>query len=443
MDGWKERIGDTAEPSQQAQFQLVQERRTLQDHQEERQEAREKLPTEPPLDAVALTQRQDALRAARGRLSEYERQRQNHETLRGQLNALAVAQKTPERDSSRVSLLPVIALVLAGAVLAVAGILFGGGALIVGVLCGLVLLGAAVMLWFMRRPTTSAVPSAMAQTLSEQAAEAERATEAARQSLLDSAAVLGLDGYTDAAALDSAESRLEAARNALDAWNAARARLEDASRRGKLQEQRVESAAREREAADAAAQEAQREWRQWLGERGLDETLTSDAMTTFIARVETARSSLSETRRMRDRVAAIEYDIQEFREQVEPLAARHGLPLDSGNQRQLALVADELIRRLEETQTAFSSRERSRGEVEENRQSLENRNRRLQSAEEELAALLAAGRRGRRRGLPPTGAAARGTAGIGAAAGRTSSQPGVVQRPRPAIRHLPRSAGNR
>ena len=391
VDGWKERIGDTAEQSQQAQFQLVQERRTLQDHQEERQEAREKLPTEPPLDAVALTQRQDALRAARGRLGEYERQRQNHETLRGQLNALAVAQETPERSSGRVSLLPVIALVLAGAVLAVAGILFGGGALIVGVLCGLVLLGAAVMFWFMGRPAPSAAPSPMADTLNQQTADAESVMEVARQSLLESAAALGLDGQPDSAALDSAEASLDAARNALDARNAANARLEDASRREKLQEQRVESAAREQDAADAASQEAQRKWRQWLWERGLDETLTPDAMTTFIARVETARSSLSEARRMRDRVAAIEYDIREFREQVEPLAARHGLPLAPNDHRQLARVADELIQWLEETQSAFSDRERAKEQTEETRQLLESRECRLQSAEEELAALLSAG----------------------------------------------------
>ena len=114
-------------------------------------------------------------------------------------------------------------------------------------------------------------------------------------------------------------------------------------------------------------------------------------MTTFIARVETARSSLSEARRMRDRVAAIEYDIQEFREQVEPLAARHGLPLGPNDHRQLARVADELIQRLEEAQSAFSGRERAKEQTEETRQLLESRERRLQSADEELAALLAAG----------------------------------------------------
>ena len=190
VDGWKDRLTETGELVQRAQFQLAQERRTLQDHQAETQEAREKLPPEPPLRADALTRQQDTLRTARGRLSEYERQRQNHETLRGQLNALAAAQEAPQRDSGRVGLLPIIALVLAGALLAVAGILFGGGALIVGVLCGLVLLGAAVMLWFMRGSTRSAAPSPMADTLSQQANDAEAAAETARRLLLDSTAAL-------------------------------------------------------------------------------------------------------------------------------------------------------------------------------------------------------------------------------------------------------------
>ncbi len=391
VDGWKERITETGEHAQQAQFQLSQERRTLQDHQAETQEARDKLPPQPPLDAAVLMERQDALRAARGRLAEYERQRQSHEALRGQLNALTVAQETPDRGSGRISLLPIIALVLAGVVLPVGGILLGGGALILGVFCGLILLGAAVMLWFMGKPTPSAAPSPMAVTLGQQAADAERDTETARQSLLDSAAALGLDGQPDAAALESAEVRLEAARNALDAWNAANTRVVDATRREKVQEQRVESAAREREAAETASQEVQREWRQWLRERGLDETLTADAMTTFIARVETARSSLSEARRMRERVAAIEQDIREFREQVEPLAARHVLSLYPVDQRQLAPAADELIRRLDEAQTAVSQREQARTQEEETRQLLDSRQRRLQSVEEELAALLSAG----------------------------------------------------
>ena len=392
VDGWKERITGTGERAQQAQFQLVQAQRTLQGQQEETQEAEQKLPAEPPpLDAAALMKWQDALRTARGRLEGYERERQNYDNLRGQLKALAAGRETLSGMTVRPNIALLALMGLAGVGLVVAGSLVGGGAMILGIVGGLVLLTAAIVLWFVGRPTSTPAPSPVAAALEQQTAEAGIATETARQSLLDSAAALGLDRQPDAASLDSAEARLNAARNAVDAWNSANTRVEDASRREKLQGQRVEVAVREHEAAEAEAQEAQQEWRQWLKERGLDETLTTDTMTTFLARVDTTHSSLSEARRMRDRVAAIEYDIHEFREQVERLASRHGLPLDSDDKRQLARVADELIQRLDEVQTAVSQRERSRTQAEEVRQLLESRGRRLLSVEEDLDDLLKAG----------------------------------------------------
>ncbi len=392
VDGWKERLTGTGERAQQSQFQLAQEQRLLQDSQRDTREAQDKLPPEPPpLDAASLAERQDALRAARGRLAEYERQRQNHETLRGQLNTLTASREAPPSAAGRSNIPLLVLMGLGGAALIAVGLLLGGGALPLGLIGGLALLAAAAALWYTGKPSPSAAPSPVASALEQQTADAESAAEAAHQSLLASATALALDGQPDAAALDSAEARLEAARNALDAWNAAATRLDEASRREKFQEQRAEAAAREHEAAEASSQEAQREWGQWLQERGLDETLTPDAMTMFIARVETARSSLSEARRMRQRVAAIDHDIQAFREQVEPLARRHGLPLAPSDQRQLARVADELIRRLDDAQTAVSQREQARTQEEEVRQSLESRERRLRSVEEELAALLAAG----------------------------------------------------
>ena len=114
-------------------------------------------------------------------------------------------------------------------------------------------------------------------------------------------------------------------------------------------------------------------------------------MVMFIARVETARSSLSETRRMRERVLAIEDDIEEFRGVMQPLAIRHGLTMDEQDPRQLAHAADELIRRLDETQDAYSDRERAREQAENTRQQLELREQHLQAAEKERAELLAAG----------------------------------------------------
>ena len=55
------------------------------------------------------------------------------------------------------------------------------------------------------------------------------------------------------------------------------------------------------------------EWRGWLRERGLDEGFTPDSLLEFLARADTARAHRNETRRMRDRVSAIEVDIDQFR----------------------------------------------------------------------------------------------------------------------------------
>ena len=395
VDSWKERISEADSQASLAEFQLAQERRSLLELREQTTEAREKLPAEPPLDAAGLSQRQEMLRTARSRLAEYQRQRQNHETLRAQVNTLAASTESQAGDSKRISLLPIIGLVVVGAVLAVAGIMTGGGALILGVLCGVVLLLAAAMLWFMGKPaSTAATRSPVASTLAQQAADAESAEETARRALLDSATTLGLREQPDVAALDSAEERLNLARNALEVRRSAESRLEDAARREKSQERRLEAGVKEHEGAQENAQRAHQEWQRWLQERGLDVTLTPDSMATFIARVETTRTALaalSGTNGLRGRVQAIRDDIEEFRQLVEPLAQRHGQHLDTDGHRLLPLVADELIRRLDDVQTAFTDRERAREQVEEVRQILEARERRLQAAGQELAELLTAG----------------------------------------------------
>ena len=391
VDRWKQRLSESLGGSQQTKLRLEQDRFALKDLQSEAKEAREKLPQEPPLDADALTERQDALRFARGRLSEYERERQNYETLRSQLNLLTDSQEPPKRTSGRPYFPLLILLGLVGSALIVAGLVLGGDAVPMGIVGGVALLVAAFTLWYMGRPSPSAAPSQVASAMSQQTADAEMATEAARQSLLEWAAALGLAEQPNAAALDSVEARLELTRNALDTWTAATARVEETSRREKVQQGRVETATLEHEAAEAAALKSTEEWQQWLQARGLNKTLTVDTMTTFLPRVDMTRAALSEARRMRDRVAAIERDIDEFREQVVPLAISHGLPLNPQDWRQLASAADDLINRLDKAQTSFSQREQAKLREEENRQRLERHAQRLQSVERDLAALLEAG----------------------------------------------------
>lgn len=395
---WKQRVAESDARARQAQSQLTQEQRALQDRQDETREAQEKLPADPPpMDAPALAERQDALRSARGILDEYERHRQNREALRGQLNTLVASRESAGNPPRRfnpvlLALLGAASLLLAAAALAGGYFVLGiAGGLLIGIISAAVLLTGGSVMWRTARPAPDAAPSPMDSTLARQTEEAESAAESARQSLLTAAAPLGLDRQPDAAALDSAAAALDSARNALDAWTAAKSLADEASRRQERQQQRLDAAVAEQESADAAAQETQRQWRQWLSERRLNETLTPDAMSLFLARIETARASLSEAEGMRRRVAAIEYDIEQFRQQVAPLAARHGITLHPGNHGQLASAADRLIQRLDEVQSLYSRREQAGTQAQEIRRHLENREHRVQSAELERNELLTAG----------------------------------------------------
>ena len=385
----KAALAQRQDAGRRAEQRLEQEQRSLTGCETAAREAQERLPANPPpLDAAGLSRQRATLRTARQRLNEYERARQNHENLRGQLNSLSAGQEPAARQPRASLWLPGL-LSVVGVFLIVAGIF--SAALVLGIIGGLALLGAAAWLLFRNRAAPVAAPNPLVASLARQSADAELSAQSAYQSLIEAALPLSIDGDPTAAALDDAEERLDAAQAELSAWNDANGQIQETQRRLKSQQREVESAAQQLETAANSAAAAQQEWKSWLEQQGLPAAFTPDTVVEFMGQVETGRARLEQVNDNRRRVSAIEHDIQQFREQVEPLAARHGLPLDSGDQRQLALLADELIRRLEETQTALSDRERARGEVEENRQLLEGRERRLQSAEEELSALLTAG----------------------------------------------------
>ena len=392
VGGWKERMTGSGERLLQAELRLEQERRTLLDRQLESQEAREQLPPEPPsMDAAGLMDRQDALRTSKGRLAEYERMRQNHENLRGQHSVLTSGTESRHDTSRALPPAVLVLLAIAGAALAGIGIILGGAGLPMGIGAGLVLIAVAVALWVRGRTGPSRTTSPATSTLGQQTAEAEASVERSRQALIEAAAPLGLAGQPDGAALDSAEADLEVLRAQLGAWESANTRLEESSRRERFQEQRRADAAKEQEGAVESDQEAHREWRQWLQDRQLNDALTPDTVTTFLARVDAARGALVETRRMRDRVAAIEKDIEQFHQKVEPLAVTHEIPLPAGNWGQTAAVADTLINRMDEAREAQSRREAAQEQQDAAQRFAENRERRLGQVQKELDDFLSLG----------------------------------------------------
>ena len=392
VDAWKERLTESGERLRRAELREDQERRALLDRQLETRESREQLPAEPPpLDAAELMERHDALRTARGNLGEYERLRQNHENLRGQLGVLASSTDPPHTTSRPLPPPVVILLALAGAAMAVTGGLLGGQALPMGVVGGLILIAVAAALWYAGRSGSSRRPSPVTSPLGQQASDAESAVERSRQELIESAEPLGLTGQPDGGALDSVEAYLEAVRTQIGTWDSANAKLEEASRRHGSQEQRRADALQDQEVAAAAAQEAQQEWRQWLRDRQLDEALTPEGMTVFLARIDTVRGILTETRRMRVRVAAIKEDIEEFRQKVEPLAAAHAIPFARDNWGQVASAADVLIDRMNQLGEAQSRRDTALEQQEAARRLVDGREQRVTTAQQELDGFLALG----------------------------------------------------
>ena len=312
VSAWKGRLDNTGDALNQAGLRLDQENRTLLDRQLETREAREQTPAEPPpLDATGLSAQQDAVRSARGCFAEYERQRQNHQNLQGQLNALTSGAGTDGPAPTPPFLL--ILLIVGAIAMGTAGSFLGGPGLPMGIAGAVVLAVVAVFLWLRGRSGSTPQPVAVTSPLGRQTTEAEAATQQAWQVLLDAAAPLELPAEPDAASLDTKEARLVEIRTQLAVWETAASKVEDASRRERSQEQRAADAVAAQKAAADAHQESQKQWRQWLADRQLDESLSPDGMVAFVGSVETARQVLAETRRMRNRVTAIEKDIGEFK----------------------------------------------------------------------------------------------------------------------------------
>ena len=344
VDGWKDTLARKSDDLRQSRQRLEQEKSGLTERQTAAREARERLPDAAPLlDAAELTRQRSAIRASRGRLNEYERARLNHENLRGQLNSLTGGQGVAEQATGPVSLLLPALLVLAGTVLIAAGVYLGNDAMPLGLVGGLALLAVSGYLVVHGRSMQVTGANPLSGALSRQTAAAEAFEESARRLLVEAAQPLGVDHTPNSALLDNAETRLDSAGAKLTAWNQANERADESERLMRSQEQRVEEAVVREKVAIAADADARHQWQDWLKQRGLLETFNPDTMIEFMGRTESIRARLEQVRQMRHRVKAIEVDTLQYFELVQPVAAKYGIALDSGDQRRVMEVADTLI----------------------------------------------------------------------------------------------------
>ena len=392
VETFRQRLADLSARVRSATEQLERERSEVVERGAAVEQAQSRVPSEQPaLSGPDIDLRRSALRTARSRLNDQQRAGLNLENLQAQLASLAGGDEPAGMVSDRSSALLPLLLGIPGIALIVAGFFVGGDSLLLGAVAGVVLLGAAAYLFARSRGASAPAESPLAAAVARRVSEAEVDLRKAGDTLVEAAQPLDLAGLPTADVLDNVEAQLEAASGALAAWDESNGRVEEAKLALEAQERRAERAEQLLTSTVESQTAARDEWRQWLRRRGLDGSLAPEGVVELTGHIETTRAVLESVRGMRRRVSAIEVDIDDFRQLVEPLAERHGIPVVDASHQHVRAAADTLIDRLEETRTQVSARELARRQEEQQGQRLEQLDQRLKLATQDLAELLAAG----------------------------------------------------
>ena len=348
VDGHRQELAEVSTRGRSSRERQEREQAELVERRAAVEQAQANMPAEQPaFDGPEIDLRRSALRTARSRFNDHERARVNLENLRSQLTSLTSGSGSSAIPAGSPSVMVPVLLGVAVIQLVLAGVYLGQEALLIGVVAGVVLLLVAVYLFVRGRSSPEMTENPMAGAVARGVSDAEAALVSAGDLLVEAAQPLGLDDVPTSDSLDNVEAEVEAASRSLSAWNELNRRLEEARLANEAQERRVEQAEEQARSAAEAETGARDQWRRWLGQHGLDESLTPEGVVEFTGRIETTRAVLESVRRMRQRVSAIEVDIDEYGQLVQPLAERYGVSLGDDDHQRVMAVADLLIEGLD------------------------------------------------------------------------------------------------
>jgi len=345
----------------------------------------------PPYTAEELGQRRGQLRTCRTILADLLRTAERRDDLQAQAGAEHPAPVATQ--PARVERALPAAFAAGGLLSIIVGAAVGDGALVLGVLSGISLLGGAGALMFLarRKSLTSGEPHGEVATATRRLfEEAARKAQKLEQDLARTASPFG-ETLPDTEALDRIESELDRAANALRDWTAAAQNLETARKTADRASRRAIEAEQGATAAQQRLDATHAEWWSWLRERRLPETILPGTMETVFARAEFALKCLQNVNDARRRLDGIMTDIREYAEPAAGLAATHGIQVDPEDPASVERASEELIRRVESARKAEAEGVRARQRLEEATSDLEDRARRATTAQTDLDALLALG----------------------------------------------------
>ena len=354
--------------------------------------------SKPSHNSEQLRERRTLIRTASAQLGAVDRARQNLSNLHNQLEGV-VGSGDPSRSRGEkvgATFIVPAAIVLIALGIAVAAFAFAltgpmESIVVAGFLLILALAGIAAYRLISRRISgLDHSQSILTASIRHQASQAEQEMSALESQLNDTVGRLGIDEITEHAFI-SAEESLDAEASKLAEWESLSRTLTEA---GQLMEQRK---ARQSQAQEAVEQAFDRlrarnsEWQRWLTDRGLLDTFTPETADALQRQVELGRSRLGDVRSWQQRIRAIEVDIDEYVEAVEPLATAFDVTFDRNDPSTVAAAADRLVTLYEDIRESLRKREGAEAELEEAELQLEGRKSDLEKAEEELGNLLQSG----------------------------------------------------
>ena len=208
--------------------------------------------------------------------------------------------------------------------------------------------------------------------------------------MMHEAAPLGLEKIDESAIL-AAEESIDEEEHRLQEWTRLSEALDTAKELTNQRRTRVEESAAAVDAARDQRDSAHREWQNWLKTRGLLDTFTPETADVLQRQIELGRSQLGDVRSWRQRIKAIEKDIDEYVEVVDPLALSFGVTFDRNDGRVIAAAADRLVELHEEVQESVRRRTDAKAAMEAAERRLEERRGELQEVKEELEQLFRSG----------------------------------------------------
>lgn len=346
--------------------------------------------TPPPTsDADACKTARAAVSSSHIRLTEYQRaadQRANAEALASQV----VPAASPGLDARQMHL-PAILFAASGAVAVVAGVVLGGNALILGILLGLVLIGAGVTMFLLARraPRMAATPTPG--VAGNAYLDRRRATEQERLTALLEAAKPIMSAIPTQADLQQFSQTIEETERSIQALAAAQKAWEDACDEHQRLTQRAEAAARALEEVESRCDATRQTWREWLTGQGLSQAFLPATVIDLFARAETVRARITAVDDLRHRIGAIERDIEAYCTVVRPLAADHGIATDLSESPAVAAAADRLTQDFDAAARAETRREEAERVLDDERRNVSDLESREADTRKVLEDLLTAG----------------------------------------------------